>query len=101
MATLAVFATSANTESQRRKVSSMPLQKTIPKDKLRKKCVYQLYYMGRRKELAVFCHIGSEGMPIFHPLGEPSFQDVFGLDNYETHWIAEFERDGTPEDLGY
>lgn len=78
------------------------LMQTIPKEQLRKDGVYQLYYMGRKKELAVFRHLGGDnGMPIFHPLGEPSFQDVFGLENYETHWVAIFEREGTPNDLGY
>jgi hypothetical protein len=33
----------------------------------------------RATELAVFMHIGETGWPIFHPEGEPSFQDWFGL----------------------
>jgi len=100
MATHVAYATSVNMANRGKKVNSMALQQTIPKEQLRRDAVYQLYYMGRKKELAVFCHLGSTGMPIFHPLGEPSFQDVFGLENYETHWVAIFEREGTPEDTG-
>jgi hypothetical protein len=87
--------------NRKRKANNMPIQQTIPKEQLRKDAVYQLYYMGRKKELAVFKWIGDGGMPIFHPLGEPSFQDVFGLENYDTHWVVIFEREGNPEDLGH
>jgi len=86
----------------------MPLvTKTIPKEHLVKDSVYRLYHRKSpdegwtKKELAVFCHIGSTGMPIFHPPGEPSFQDVFGLENYDTHWLVIFEREGTQDDVGY
>jgi len=85
----------------------MALQQTIPKEHLIKDGVYRLYYRKsmdegyQKKELAVFCHLGATGMPIFHPLGEPSFQDVFGMKNYETHWVAIFDRMGDTNDLGY
>ena len=79
----------------------MKLQQTVPKEQLIKNGVYRLYMRGTKMDLAVFCHLGTTGMPIFHPLGEPSFQDVFGLKNYETDWVAIYERDGTSEDLGY
>lgn len=87
---------------------SMPLvTKTIPKEHLVKDSVYRLYHRETpshgyiKKELAVFCHIGQTGMPIFHPLGEPSFQDVFGLEDYENKWLVIFEREGTQDDVGY
>jgi len=85
----------------------MDLKQTVDKEQLVKNGVYQLYYRKsnkegyRKMEQAVFCHIGQTGMPIFHPLGEPSFQDVFGLENYETNWVAIFVRDGDKNDLGY
>jgi hypothetical protein len=81
---------------------------TVPKDQLITDAVYRIYHNGRKDDLAVFCHVGQTGMPIFHPLGEPSFQDVFGLEGYGTtngegvpKWVAIFERFGTPEDKGY
>lgn len=82
-------------------------QQGCPRDQLRKDAVYQLYYRKAvdegyvKKEMAVFCHQGDGSFPIFHPLGEPSFQDVFGLKDYETKWVAVFVREGKPEDLGY
>lgn len=85
----------------------MDLKQTVDKEQLVKDGVYQLYYRKSneegyaKKEQAVFCHIGQTGMPIFHPLGEPSFQDIFGLENYETNWVAIFIRDGDQNDLGY
>lgn len=86
----------------------MNLQNVItPKELLKKDGVYNLYHRKapdegwRKKELAVFCHLGTTGMPIFHPLGEPSFQDIFGLENYETHWLVIFERMGDKNDLGH
>ena len=85
----------------------MKLQQTVPKKYLVPDGVYQLYSRKTKdegytkKDLAVFCHIGQTGMPIFHPLGEPSFQDVFGLKDYENLWVAIFVRDGTKEDKGY
>lgn len=85
----------------------MSLQQTIPKEHLVKNGVYHLYQRKntdegyvKEPELAVFIHLGTTGLPIFHPLGEPSFQDVFALKNYDTHWVAIFERDGNREDLG-
>jgi hypothetical protein len=79
----------------------MKLNQTINKHQLIKNGVYRLYHKGVKRQLAVFCHLGQTGMPIFHPLGEPSFQDVFALRNYEDNWVAIFERDGTRDDLGY
>ena len=85
----------------------MDLKQTVDKEELVKDGVYQLYYRRSseegftKKEMAVFRHIGQTGMPIFHPLGEPSFQDIFGLENYETNWVAIFIRDGDKDDLGY
>jgi len=85
----------------------MPLTKTIAKNLLIKNGVYSLYHRNApdegwiKEKQAVFCHIGTTGMPIFHPLGEPSFQDIFGLQNYDTHWLAIFERMGNKNDLGY
>lgn len=82
-------------------------QQGCPKDQLQKDAVYQLYYRKNsdegwvKKEEAVFTHLGPTDMPIFHPLGEPSFQDVFGLGNYGTKWIAIYVREGTKEDKGY
>jgi hypothetical protein len=77
----------------------MDLKQTIDKEQLVKDGVYRLYHKGVKKELAVFCHIGQTGMPIFHPLGEPSFQDIFGLSGKD--WVFIFERMGNKEDLGY
>ena len=38
----------------------------------------------------------------FSHLGfDASFQDIFGLENYETNWVAIFIRDGDKNDLGY
>lgn len=85
----------------------MNLNQTIPKDHLVKDGVYQLYHRKapdegwRKKEQAVFCHLGQTGMPIFHALGEPDFQSIFGLENYDTHWLVIFERMGDKNDLGY
>ena len=85
----------------------MDLKQTVNKEQLVKDGVYQLYHKRSneegftKKEMAVFRHIGQTGMPIFHPLGEPSFQDIFGLENYETNWVAIFIRDGDKNDLGY
>lgn len=76
------------------------LQQTVPKEQLIKDGVYRLYRNGVEEDSAVFGHLGQTGMPIFHPLGEPDFQSCFGLLDYGTVWIAIFERDGTPEDLG-
>lgn len=39
-----------------------------------------------KEEVGVFRHIGQTGMPIFHPPGEPSFQDLFGLNGFEENW---------------
>jgi len=78
----------------------MSVQTTVPKEQLVKGGVYKLYYKGKPMGFGVFRHVGQTGMPIFHPPGEPSFQDVFGLDKYEESWVVIFERDGTPEDLG-
>jgi hypothetical protein len=64
-------------------------------------CVYQIYRDGNKDELAVFCHIGSTGLPIFHKLGEPSFQDVFALKQFGKTWTAEYVRHGDKDDLGY
>ena len=87
---------------QKRKKSSqaVPLQQTIAKEHLRRDALYRLYYKGYRQDDAIFKHIGQSGMPIFHPPGEPSFQDWFGLNNYGTDWVAIYERDGNPEELG-
>jgi hypothetical protein len=78
---------------------------SIPKEQLVKDAVYRLYKRKGegyvKNDLAVFCHIGSTGLPIFHPLGEPSFQDVFALVDYGHTWIAIYEREGTTEDKGY
>jgi hypothetical protein len=52
------------------------------------------------KELAVFKHLGQTGMPIFQPLGEPSFQDCFGLKDLSKHALV-FIRKATSSDLGY
>jgi len=97
-----------NMGNQRKKhQNKLILEQTVPKKELRKDGVYQLYSRKtlnegfQKKELAVFSHIGSTGMPVFHPLGEPSFQDVFCLEDYEAYWVAIFEREGNPEDLGY
>ena len=78
----------------------MSLQTTVPKDQLVEGGVYKLYRKGKPDGFGVFLHIGQTGLPIFHPPGEPSFQDVFALVNYETDWVVVFERDGTPDDLG-
>ena len=78
------------------------LQQTVPKEHLVPDGVYRLYHNGWKwGQLVVFTHIGQTGMPIFHPLGEPDFQSIFGLKNYGEEWVAIFEREGTKEDLGY
>jgi len=77
---------------------------TVLKEQLIKDWVYALYKRSgegyTKKELAVFGHLGSTGMPIFHPLGEPDFQSCFGLEDYGHSWIAIGERPATREDLG-
>lgn len=94
-------------EHAKEKMKNDLLGKTVAMDALKENGVYRLYYSPSadtgyyKRELAVFCHIGQTGLPIFHPLGEPSFQDVFALEGYGEKWLAIFERDGTEEDLGY
>lgn len=75
----------------------MNISRPIPKEQLVKGGVYRLYHKGHRHANAVFSHLGSTGMPIFHPPGEPSFQDIFGLENYEKNWIVIFEGMDTSE----
>ena len=100
---LDAYVVNANMANQKRKSSPKPnLQQTVPKEQLVKDGVYRLYKNGvKQRDLAVFMHLGSTGMPIFHPLGEPDFQSCFGLMGYGINWIVIFEHDGTPEDLGY
>lgn len=97
-----VCARNANTINPKRNVNQ---NQTVPTTNLTKDWVYRLYKrQGEgfvKKELAVFMHVGSTGMPIFHPLGEPDFQSCFGLNDYGFTWIAIGERPGTKEDLGY
>ncbi len=86
-------------------IVSMSQTQTIPIANLIKDWVYCLY-KGQgdgyvKKDPAVFMHIGSTGMPIFHPLGEPDFHSCFGLVDYGFTWIAIGDRPGTKEDLGY
>lgn len=68
---------------------------------LRQDCVYQLYYMGQKRPMAVFSHLTREGIPMFFPPGKTEPMDLFGLDNYDTHWECVYERDGNPHDLGH
>ena len=83
----------------------MKLEQTVPKENLVPKGLYRLYRKHGegyvKKELAVFQHIGSTGLPIFQPCGEPDFQSIFALMDYGTDWLALFERMATPEELGY
>lgn len=68
---------------------------------LREKNVYQLTNKVTGKtRVGVFCHWGQTGYAIFQPLGEPSFQDLFLLDELEK-WEFEFLRWATSDDLGY
>lgn len=62
---------------------------------LQKECVYRL----KSGEQAVFKWWGETGKPVFHPPGEPSFQDVFILDDWQEH-VTEFVRRATDADLG-
>lgn len=78
---------------------------TVPKEQLIKGGLYRLYKRHGegyvKNDLAVFSHIGSTGMPIFHPPGEPDFQSIFGLVDYGTTWIVMYEREATRDELGY
>lgn len=62
---------------------------------LREHCVYRL----KSGDLAVFKWWGQTGKPVFHPLGEPSFQDVFILNNWQEN-VVSFVRVATRDDLG-
>lgn len=73
----------------------MNLNQTTPKEQLIPGCIYRLYHKGKRHANAVFSHIGSTGMPIFHPIGESSFQDIFGLENYDTNWVVIYDMSQT------
>jgi hypothetical protein len=80
---------------------------SVPKEHLIEGGLYRLYkrrgdgYGYVKNDLAVFSHLGSTGMPIFHPPGEPDFQSNFGLKDYGHTWIVIYERNATPEELGY
>ena len=50
-------------------------------------------------ELAVFKHIGNTGYPVFQPLGEPSFQDIFLLKDPHVQ-VKRLVRKATKKDLG-
>lgn len=78
------------------------MKQTVPKEALVKGGVYRLYHNGVFKEEAVFSHLGgtSSALPIFHPPGEPSFQDIFALLGYGENWVAIYERDATPAERG-
>lgn len=62
--------------------------------------VYQLRNKKTgKKEEAVFQHIGETGWAIFNPPGEPSFQDCFGLknfDDWEISWLRVANREDNP-----
>lgn len=62
---------------------------------LRNGYVYRL----KSGDLAVFKWWGQTGKPVFHPPGEPSFQDVFILNNWQEQ-VVRFVRVGTNDDLG-
>ena len=67
----------------------------MERSELREGHVYRL----KSGELAVFKWFGRTGKPVFHPLGEPSFQDVFTLNNWQEN-VKGFVRVGTNDDLG-
>ena len=64
------------------------------KSKLKENYVYRF----DNGELAVFGYISQTGMPVFHPLGEPSFQDVFGVNDLST--VVEEVRPATQQEIG-
>lgn len=91
--------------ASRRKRKSVNLNQTVPKEYLVPKGLYRLYKRHGegyvKDDLAVFQHLGSTGLPIFQPCGEPDFQSIFALMDYGHTWLVMFERMATPEELGY